>query len=103
MSGHPLDGIGEFIRAKSKNLGAVLEFFEEDTEIITTTPQVISSEILSDSSSEDIPLETREEDVRSDGDAPQAVVPPETDVLEENIYAQLIGVVSEVRKMQTKS
>lgn len=39
----------------------------------------------------------------SDGDVSQIVPTPETETLEENIYAQLIGAVSEVRKIQTKS
>ena len=40
VSGHPLDGIEEFVRAKSKNLGVVLELVkkEEQEELPVIVP-----------------------------------------------------------------
>ena len=104
VSGHPLDGIEEFVRAKSKNLGVVLELVkkEEQEELPVIVPGV-ARDIVNEDVTDEVPLESRQEDSASDGDIPQSLPIPENETLEENIYAQLIGAVSEVRKIQTKS
>ncbi len=66
VSGHPLDGMSDFIRQKSKNIGAIYEWIAKKWEVY--------------------------EDEIVEEDEPQ-----------ENIYATLIGLVGEVRKIQTKT
>jgi DNA polymerase-3 subunit alpha len=73
VSGHPLDGIEEFIRKKSKNIGSIYEWIEKKWEIITDTEWMDGE----DAGIQDVP--------------------------EENIYATVIGLVHEVRKIQTKT
>lgn len=112
VSWHPLDGIGEFIRARSKNLWPILDWIKS-LDDVSVGPSLIpeiwernNSDISWDLQSDDIPAESRDEDIplESRHDIPPI---PEMSVIEnekeESIYAQLIGVVGNVRKIQTKS
>lgn len=76
VSGHPLDGIGEFIKKKSKNITSVYDWIERE-------------EIVQMMDEEGNPIGEKWED--------------ELEKTPETIYATLIGLVSNVRKMQTKS
>lgn len=91
VSGHPLDGLTEFIKKKSKNISQVYEWLEKGQEWDVPPEE----DILPDMP----PLHL-------DADSP----PPldnETDAVpqekEETLYATLIGLVHEVKKIQTKS
>ena len=117
VSGHPLDGIYEFIRARSKNLGPVLEWIKslDDIEAIEVessdrmewvpvilkheeSTQTLDESISTDS---DILTDTRDDDMPSQQHIPEmSQVEMDRD---ESIYAQLIGAVANVRKMQTKA
>ena len=141
VSGHPLDGIYEFIRARSKNLGPVLEWIKSLDEEIVIRDQTIemSEQWIANSENmqihqdisviprddpfsvalrrtkesaqgieestvwleESILLETRDDDM-----PPEPRIPEMSQVeidRDESIYAQLIGAVANVRKMQTKA
>lgn len=112
VSGHPLDGIEDFIRAKSKNLKVVLDWIERSHKVEEVIPVImIETEIISQEeieTSPSLPWDIPEGETPDDEDIPPMTeeivdTPPQEKELEENIYAQLIGVVSNVRKMQTKS
>lgn len=112
VSGHPLDGIEDFIRAKSKNLKVVLDWIDRSHKVEEIIPvAVIETEILSHEEKEISPSlswDISDGGIPNDRDIPPMIeeivdTPPQEKELEENIYAQLIGVVSNVRKMQTKS
>ena len=115
VSGHPLDGIGDFIRAKSKNMWPILEWIAglDDAPIEPPLPEIVLSPVEekdisweSLSSLDDMPPDISDADISQDTEAPLSIV-PELPLIEEereeSIYAQLIGVVGNVRKMQTKS
>ena len=114
VSGHPLDGIGDFIRAKSKNLWPILEWLSSLDEspiepLQTPLPQIDTEkdeEVSLPPSLDDVPLEMRDEDISLDTENIEPTAPelPQIEVeKEESIYAQLIWVVGNVRKIQTKS
>lgn len=124
VSGHPLEGIENYIKAKMKNLPTVLELVrskaqieevllpahtmsdgEETIEIIDGSTVAWVSEVVPATMDEsEIPLSSRSEEDQSDtGPTPEEppVLPPEQK--EESVFAQLIGIVTEVRKIQTRT
>ena len=114
VSGHPLDGIWDFIRARSKNLSPIFTWLKSlDESPIDLSPSETLSSALSEetdiSSSpsweDDVPLEMRDDLWAPDREIiPIALeLPAIEEEREESIYAQLIGAVSNIRKMQTKS
>jgi DNA polymerase III subunit alpha len=112
VSGHALDGIGDFIRARSKNLWPILDWIKSLDEVSIDLPimpldwEQNIPDTPWESQSDEIPLESRDDDTPLDS-THHAPPIPEMSVIEnereESIYAQLIGVVGNVRKMQTKS
>ncbi len=117
VSGHPLDGMEEYIRSKSKNLGKVLDWIEtkgmtKPEELSTMESEegwgmmddgwvvsnVMGWEIL-------LPREITQEEVISMAmpDMLPPMAPSRPLPSSEPVYAQLIGVVHDVRKVQTKS
>ncbi|MDD2693908.1 MAG: DNA polymerase III subunit alpha [Candidatus Gracilibacteria bacterium] len=110
VSGHPLDGIEEFVKAKSKNIHLIYDWIEskangvevEGGEIVDIE---VAPEVKTPSEEGEIPSPTPD-----DSDIPPV---PESDEIieapvvekakEENVFATLIGLVHDVRKMQTKS
>ena len=144
VSGHPLDGIEEFVRAKSKNIGAIYDWIEkknseELVEMVEIPEGVEFAESVSVIAKEKVnPSETRREiplggeaiqisettgsprSARDDENlnSPVLIDPDDTyiptqaeelqhmaieKVKEESIFATLIGLVHDVRKIQTKS
>jgi DNA polymerase III subunit alpha len=109
VSGHPLDGIWEFIRARSKNLWPILDWIKSLDEILpdfSASSDEWEKNIPEKIPSSEIPLESRDEDTTTESHKDEPPV-PEMSMIEnerdESIYAQLIGVVGNVRKIQTKS
>ena len=128
VSGHPLDGIEEFVRKKSKNINMIYDWIHKKTEVtdnvwemideISTSSDTLWSMTQQESGSKEAPLrsiaDSREAEVMgvlslSDGDVPAVLEDELLDVLvvekvrEESMFATLIGLVHDVRKMQTKS
>ena len=114
VSGHPLDGIEDFIRAKSKNMGPILEWIASlDEAPLDTVPVEAPTPLDTEkASSEDAPLPddmpslvTDEESMNGEEviEPTPPELPPIEEEREESIFAQLIGVVGNIRKMQTKS
>ncbi len=145
VSGHPLDGIEEFVKAKSKNIGIIYDWIEKkastesleaggSTEILdeaekTEEISVIlrneeSAPIISTIATQEAvqvsekqnmdPTGSDDENLNSPApiDADDTYVPTQAEELqhmaiekvkEESIFATLIGLVHDVRKMQTKS
>ena len=103
VSGHPLDGIEEFVRAKSKNIGAIYDWIEKKSEWGDVSEEVwsINDEVW----------DMKDEPWVNDSDIPTPLLETEEmidlpvveKVKEESIFATLIGLVHDVRKMQTKS
>ncbi len=121
VSGHPLDWTHDFIRQKSKNIGAIYEWLEKRKEKI---PVSVSSwhtdeEVMTDNAwdtegginqNSNNLIETENLEISpeiQDTDAP----PPEIDInitIDEKepdvvINATVIGLVTNIRKIQTKS
>ncbi|MBX9809121.1 DNA polymerase III subunit alpha [Candidatus Gracilibacteria bacterium] len=115
VSGHPLDGTFDFIRTKSKNIGAIYEWIEKknsklngsDDEITIpeidtndTSDSIISTEITSQ-------VASLADDQINDNDVPviidSQITAPEEKEPDQVISATLMGVVTEVRKIQTKT
>lgn len=128
VSGHPLDGIEEFVRKKSKNISMIYEWIEKKSEVtdnvwamideISTSSDTLWSMAEQESAMKEAPprsiADSREAEVKgvlslSDGDLPAVLedewleVPGVEKVREESVFATLIGLVHDVRKMQTKS
>lgn len=122
VSGHPLEWIEGFIKSKSKNLAAVLDLLHSwKDEILIAEPllpleweenwewgslDTIDGDAPStiiENRGEDIPVESRTEDIAVSDEADNIVNLPMEEKKEESIFAQLIGIVTEVRKMQTRS
>lgn len=129
VSGHPLDGMHDFIRSKSKNIGKIYEWVErkrewwviEDVEVWEVQPDISLSfwhqeESASESKTEQIlPLSVWQ---NLDPDSPPLLdtdtpyLPSQAEVFQhmevekvedESIFATVIGVVASVRKIQTKT
>jgi DNA polymerase III subunit alpha len=111
VSGHPLDGIWDFIRARSKNLWPILDWIKSQDESPPDIPSLPDEpekniiDTVSEPSPDDVSLESWDDTSSvSQSDSPPV---PEMSVIEdereESIYAQLIGVVGNVRKIQTKA
>ncbi len=113
VSGHPLDGIGDFIRARSKNMWPILEWIASlDESPLDESPPDTSPSDKKIESIDDLPLVEDMPPVLWDDDSMSTEdiiepappeLPPIEEEREESIYAQLIWVVGNVRKMQTKS
>ncbi len=90
VSGHPLDGIEAYIEKKSKNLWVIHEWIENkwnpDIELEQSNP-----------------VENNGELEKSENTNWDNIAPKEKEKKEESHFAQLIGVIQNVRKMQTKS
>jgi DNA polymerase III subunit alpha len=139
VSGHPLDGMRDFIQSKSKNIWPIYEWLEKKNEQWTmnseqwtvNNEQFEAWENLSSDSEVSVTREDeaiqvpntpsmdpriREDDWNMDPPPPQdtddTYVPSQAEVLQhmeiektedESFFATLIGLVTEVRKIQTKS
>jgi hypothetical protein len=122
VSGHPLEWIEGFIKSKSKNLAAVLDLLHSwKDEILIAEPllpleweenweweslDAVDGDVpatITENTGEDIPIESRSEDITVSDEAESIVNLPMEEKKEESIFAQLIGIVTEVRKMQTRS
>ncbi|MBP9779920.1 hypothetical protein KBD33_04855, partial [Candidatus Gracilibacteria bacterium] len=112
VSGHPLDGLSEFIQKKSKNTGPIYEWLkskEEKLHLLEVTSVPCVKPDLLDGEDFVITSETKLEDVMSDSDAPPVLLPEEEIIdipqkkEDESVYATLIGLVHDVRKIQTKT
>jgi len=151
VSGHPLDGMRDFIQSKSKNIWPIYEWLEKKNEWWTMNGEqfeeqesveasVMSSEVITESRhlahglppqepesiqqkpgsphtrGWQIQDEQTEQDPDSDSPPPQdtddTYIPSQAEVLQhmeiekaedESFFATLIGLVTEVRKIQTKS
>jgi DNA polymerase III subunit alpha len=122
VSGHPLEWIEGFIKSKSKNLSAVLDLLNTWKDDIVIQDPILpldwedtwdgEAAVFIDNNSlawspssiaDEIPLETRSEDApdTTENEALDNVLIEEKK--EEYIFAQLIGIVAEVKKMQTRS
>ncbi len=109
VSGHPLDGLSEFIQKKSKNIGPVYDWIKKQEERIDT-PILEDAPIQKmDDSGMEVSLVSWTEDFQ-DKDVPPSLTPeeevieiPEKREIEESVYATLIWLVHDVRKIQTKS
>ncbi len=120
VSGHPLDETHEFIKSKSKNIGKIYEWLEKKKEAIPV--DIVESDIweLSDESS--IPTSTESvpsfgsSSLDTDSSPPSEnytlYVPTQADILQhmdiekpadESFFATVIGVVTGIRKIQTKT
>ena len=87
VSGHPLDGMSDFIRARSKNLGPIFEWMASLDEVVVAP--IVSSVSVSEECEPSDPLEPRES--LTDNDVPPPPeLPPIEEEKEESIYAQLI-------------
>ncbi|GAB0174691.1 MAG: DNA polymerase III subunit alpha [Candidatus Altimarinota bacterium] len=105
VSGHPLEGIESYIKAKSKNLSMVLELLQSrklgDEDIIG---DVTLDEDVPESLQPKInpPQTNIESDKQEEGIVEESNLPPQ-EQKEESIFAQLMGIVTEVRKIQTRN
>lgn len=112
VSGHPLEWIEEFVRKKSKNLWPIYDWIEKKHDLL----------VVDDVQNIEIPTSTGEESSSSENNLPDMEwvisdndVPPipEADEIvvisekkkepEELVFSTLIGLVHEVRKIQTKT
>jgi DNA-directed DNA polymerase III PolC len=122
VSGHPLDGTHEFIKQRSKNVGKIYEWIEKMNQKIPVSVSEESNtdiDIASSNTAEEIqnapPAELVPDDRAmldippefGDTDPP---IPPEITIdipvekePDEVVNATLIGIVTEVRKIQTKT
>ena len=147
VSGHPLEGIEEFVRAKSKNIGVISDWIEkknsrelvelveipEGVELAESVSVIAKEKVNPSETRRGIPLggeaiyisETTGSPLPSTRDrddenlnSPAPIDPDDTSVptqaeelqhmaiekvKEESIFATLIGLVHDVRKIQTKS
>ena len=145
VSGHPLDGMREFIQKKSKNIGAIYEWLEKkneqwavsneqfeawenlssDSEVSVIlkkeesapiVPVTRDNEVIQDSGKQSMDRFVPRDDENTDSPPPtdtdDTYVPSQAEVLQhmeiektedESFFATLIGLVTEVRKIQTKS
>lgn len=120
VSGHPLDGIADFIRSKTKNLWAIFDWIENKWSIKTDpgmveiptpeddwSPGLMPAEIRATGESLISPQPDDITSPLSDEDTPpidiEDVQMKVTKTPSESVYAQLIGLVHDVRKFQTKT
>lgn len=112
VSGHPLDGIREFILQKSKNIWPIHDWIQKQKEATKISQEDIEVPMDTGDSSDNLAPEMTPvfdtPPLVSDGDAPVADIEssiPETPPLEkeETIYATVIGLVTGVRHIQTKT
>jgi len=89
ISGHPLDGIDEFVQKKSKNLGPIYEWKRKKTEHVDVVLIHDEEGMEIQNLNTDIPAISTSDTGNSNED--------------ETIYATLIWVVTESRSLQTKS
>jgi DNA polymerase-3 subunit alpha len=110
VSGHPLDGLSEFIQKKSKNTGPIYEWLNSRAEKIDVVPEVWIVETKWEWENEEKPQDVIKTEEISDNDAPPPILAeeevidiPEKKEVEESVFATLIGLVHDVRKIQTKT
>jgi DNA polymerase III subunit alpha len=116
VSWHALDGLSEFITSKSKNISAIYEWLEKRDERAgigeawwglldlgieseDSTPSPPLSELSSEGDTLSNPGESIEWDLVVSPPIPDDTIP----ALSEAIYGTLIGVVHDLRKIQTKT
>ncbi len=109
VSWHPLDGTYDFIRAKSKNIGKIYEWIEKKNQMVVSEDTEIDWDVPMQIPQPQVPKNTlegiSENNELSDSDVPASgvidiIVEKEPD---EVVNATLIGVVTSVRKIQTKT
>jgi DNA polymerase III subunit alpha len=123
VSGHPLDGMHDFIRAKSKNIWKIYEWVERKNEGIRnqeSDPEMGTEPWESDNitSAPEVSLNQGDVSIILDTDSPPLLdtdtsyIPSQAEVFQhmevekvedESIFATVIGVVASVRKIQTKT
>ncbi|MBC7503865.1 DNA polymerase III subunit alpha [Candidatus Gracilibacteria bacterium] len=108
VSGHPLDGTHEFIRSKSKNIGKIYEWLEKRSSRDQVTD---TSEIESEKENE-IEVEIQTQSFEPNSDLPiELGMPSQAEILQhmeveredETVNATVIGLVTSIRKIQTKT
>lgn len=108
VSGHPLDGTDEFIRSKSKNIGKIYEWLEKRSSRDQVTD---TSEIESEKENE-IEVEIQTQSFEPNSDLPiELGMPSQAEILQhmeveredETVNATVIGLVTSIRKIQTKT
>ena len=123
VSGHPLDGTHEFIRSKSKNIGKIYEWLEKRKEAIPVT--MADADMGDGTESSDVPIIAKDDQVQfsenndtlsTDLDSPPPIddmadTPTQAEILQhmevekedETVNATVIGLVTSIRKIQTKT
>ncbi len=119
VSGNPLEGTYDFIRSKSKNIGKIYEWLEKRKEIIPV--EILESDMGEWNDEWMIPGNSDTIGVNSsdapgtDGDSPAPLIdiaiPSQAEVLQhmeiekedETVNATVIGLVTGIRKIQTKT
>ena len=108
VSGHPLDGTHEFIRSKSKNIGKIYEWLEKRS---SRDQAPDTSEIDTEKETE-IEGEIQTQSVEPNNDFPiELGMPSQAEILQhmevekedETVNATVIGLVTGIRKIQTKT
>lgn len=90
VSGHPLDGIREFIKSRSKNIWAIYEWIEQKNDPIEFVDH-------------DGRLSDEDEDVHNSPHIASSSPKNTTEKKEETIFATLIGIVADTRSIRTKN
>ncbi len=100
VSGHPLDWLSDFIQKKSKNIWVIYEWLSKKEDWMIS--QGWWNTVLDSASMDGQPPDTQ---AVPDEESESVVILPvqKQEELEENIYATLIGIVHDVRPIQTKS
>ena len=119
VSGHPLDGTYDFIRSKSKNIGKIYEWLEKRKEAVLvtmvdsdmgewneewSTPENESEQILPMSVWQNIDPDPAS--LSTDADMPsqaEILQHMEVEKEDETVNATVIGLVTSIRKIQTKT
>jgi hypothetical protein len=123
VSGHPLDGTHEFIRSKSKNIGKIYEWLEKRKEIVPVEMTESGMGDGSDDSSVSVSSDNaiiqtpgNNDTLNRDPDSPPPIddmsdLPSQAEILQhmevekedETVNATVIGLVTSIRKIQTKT
>lgn len=110
VSGHPLEGIEEFIRKKSKNLSSIYEWMEKkheggimESEVWEWIWEEMSAEKIESNDSKDVESRITDLDAPSVREEDMVIPAEKKHDYEDTVYATLIGLVHEVRKIQTKT
>lgn len=116
VSGHPLDGTHNFIKTKSKNIGKIYEWVEKRKQkmpveihlemIESESTEVLSTEVgITPWEGEDMDnaTEFQDTDVPSLTEEIPMIMTPVEKEPDEVLNATLIGLVTEIRRIQTKT